>query len=411
MRRSILLLLVLLVAGVGASTPARVLADRVQCDAGSMGPDVYRACLALQAAQNQQAQNAALQQRIQNEVASLELRMAENATLIQNLNAQIAAQQEQIATTGRAVDALDHQIRLTQADVDRQTAHINVREQLLSRRVRATDLHGSVNYVELVVTSTNFNQMVDRLIVMQQLIRSDHQLLQDLRDEKARVQTAQAQLATQRKQQADLLDLQQSQAAALEASQRQLQANLAYERLLEQQDSAELARLAAQRASIDAQVASDQAAYDAAAAAAGGGSGNFGWPEAYGSFYLTQPFGCSPYPFEPYDPNCPSKHFHSGLDMAAPYGADVRAADTGIVHLFSSSYGYGNYIVMINGNGYSTLYGHLAGFNVANGATVARGAVIGFEGSTGNSTGAHLHFEIRVNNVPQNPCAYLNPGC
>ena len=81
------------------------------------------------------------------------------------------------------------------------------------------------------------------------------------------------------------------------------------------------------------------------------------------------------------------------------------------MYFYPGSYGYGNYVLMIHGNGYSTLYGHLSRFNgsMSSGMIVARGDVIAYEGSTGNSTGPHLHFEIRVNNLWHNPCLWL--GC
>src|SRR5581483_10295862 len=124
---------------------------------------------------------------------------------------------------------------------------------------------------------------------------------------------------------------------------------------------------------------------------------------------ITQGFGCTDYWAEPPGDGC--AHFHSGIDIAGNYGQDIFAADSGVVNTYSSSYGYGNYIVITHGNGYSTLYGHMSGFNVGSGAVVHRGDVIGFEGSTGNSSGPHLHFEVRVNGTPVNPCGYLDPGC
>ncbi len=85
------------------------------------------------------------------------------------------------------------------------------------------------------------------------------------------------------------------------------------------------------------------------------------------------------------------------------------AADNGVASLYSTCCGYGNYVILTHGNGYSTLYGHLAGFNVRSGQLVVRGQVIAFEGSTGNSTGPHLHFEVRYNDNYVDPCNYL--GC
>ena len=87
------------------------------------------------------------------------------------------------------------------------------------------------------------------------------------------------------------------------------------------------------------------------------------------------------------------------------------AADTGVAQLYPGSIGYGNLLVMVHGNGYSTYYGHLAGYapGLSSGQVVARGTTIAFEGSTGWSTGPHLHFEIRINGVWKDPCLWL--GC
>jgi murein DD-endopeptidase MepM/ murein hydrolase activator NlpD len=160
-------------------------------------------------------------------------------------------------------------------------------------------------------------------------------------------------------------------------------------------------------------VAALQLKYDAAAAAHGGGTGVFAWPEpACGFSCISQGFGCVTFYLEIYNPNCPYPHrFHSGIDIAAPWGSPIIAADTGIIYFYPGSIGYGNMIYMIHGNGYSTVYGHLDHYaaGLSSGQIVARGDLIGYEGSTGWSTGAHLHFEIRVNDVYQNPCIWL--GC
>ncbi len=115
---------------------------------------------------------------------------------------------------------------------------------------------------------------------------------------------------------------------------------------------------------------------------------------------------------EVYDPSCPYPHRkHTGIDIAAAYHSPIVAADTGVIYFYPGSIGYGNMILMIHGNGYSTVYGHLAGYagGLSSGQIVARGDLIGYEGSTGWSTGPHLHFEIRVNNDPRDPCIWL--GC
>jgi murein DD-endopeptidase MepM/ murein hydrolase activator NlpD len=133
----------------------------------------------------------------------------------------------------------------------------------------------------------------------------------------------------------------------------------------------------------------------------------FIWPEPQAQ--ISQPFGPSTFWFEP--AYGPYPHFHTGIDLVEPFGSPVYAADDGVVALVgSSSSGYGNYVVIAHSGGLDTLYGHLATAVVKVGQAVTQGQPIGLEGSTGNSTGAHLHFELRINQKPVDPSPYLPPG-
>jgi murein DD-endopeptidase MepM/ murein hydrolase activator NlpD len=133
----------------------------------------------------------------------------------------------------------------------------------------------------------------------------------------------------------------------------------------------------------------------------------FIWPEPQAQ--VSQPFGPTSFWFEP--PYGGYPHFHSGIDLVEPFGSPVYAADDGIVALVgSSSSGYGNYVVIAHSGGLDTLYGHLSTALVKVGQLVAQGQPIGLEGSSGNSTGAHLHFELRIAQQPINPAPYLPPG-
>jgi murein DD-endopeptidase MepM/ murein hydrolase activator NlpD len=133
----------------------------------------------------------------------------------------------------------------------------------------------------------------------------------------------------------------------------------------------------------------------------------FIWPEPQAQ--ISQPFGPSSFWFEPAYGGYP--HFHTGIDLVEPFGSPVFAADDGIVALVgSSSSGYGNFVVIAHSGGLDTLYGHLSTALVKVGQTVTQGQPIGMEGSTGNSTGAHLHFELRINQKPVDPTPYLPPG-
>ena len=130
-------------------------------------------------------------------------------------------------------------------------------------------------------------------------------------------------------------------------------------------------------------------------------SGTFTWPlpgytnasSAYG--WRTHPiFG--------------TRKFHKGEDIPAPTGVAIVAADGGTIITAGSVSGYGNCVVINHGNGITTLYGHMSSIAVSVGQKVSKGQTIGYVGSTGNSTGPHLHFEVYVNGATQNPMSYFS---
>ena len=123
---------------------------------------------------------------------------------------------------------------------------------------------------------------------------------------------------------------------------------------------------------------------------------------------MTQGFGCTSFALEPVVSECPGRHFHSGVDLAKPAGTPVLAASGGLVTVARfDPYGYGNYLVLDAGHGLSTLYGHLQEFDVQLGEPVFKGYPIAKLGSTGMSTGPHLHFEVRSGGRPVDPELFL----
>lgn len=376
-------------------------------------PAVYQACISYNQGIGQQVNNEQQLQNIRGKIADLQGQINAIYALIASLNNQIAAQKALIAQTQAAIDELNRQIRFTEASLTRLHANISVRDELLSQRLRYVDDHGSVNYVELVLTANTFNDLMNRMIGAQQVAASDRKLLSELGVARAQFDQTSAELTIQKTEQSALLQQQVATEADLEKNVATQKAAIVYAQQLEAQLQVQYVKVQEERAAIDAQVAQLQQKYDAAARAAGGGSGVFAWPQpACGFGCISQPFGCSTFYLEPYDSGCPYPHrIHTGLDIAAPYGSPIVAADTGVIYLYPGSIGYGNLIVMVHGNGYSTYYGHLAGYagGIQSGQIIARGDLIAFEGSTGWSTGPHLHFEVRVNGNWKNPCIWL--GC
>jgi murein DD-endopeptidase MepM/ murein hydrolase activator NlpD len=137
--------------------------------------------------------------------------------------------------------------------------------------------------------------------------------------------------------------------------------------------------------------------------------GTLGWPIVFrGRPPITQPFGCTDVPGEPYDANCPSHRRHTGIDLGIPLATPIYASSGGTVREFVSGSGYGDYVLISHPDGWFTLYGHLSSFVVADGQVVQKGQLIARSGSTGYSTGPHLHFEVRRGSQAVDPCGILN---
>ncbi|TME22544.1 MAG: hypothetical protein E6I67_05415 [Chloroflexi bacterium] len=406
----------LLIAAILATTawaPQSVqIASAIYCYPGDP-PAVYQACVNYNSGIGQQVNNQNQLNNIQSQINNTISQINAIDVMIASLRNQIAAQKALIAQTQAAIDELSRQIRFGEASLIRQKAHVSVREQLLNQRLRYVDSHGSLNYVQLVLTSNSINQLMNRMVGAQQVAASDRRLLVGMEEEHAQIAQANTDLDGQRGQVSALLKQQKEAEADLEKNLATEAAALAFERQLAAQLADQYNKVQAERAAIDAQVAQLAQQYNAAAIRAGGGNGVFEWPEPNcGPSCMSQRFGCSSFYLEVYEPSCPYPHkIHTGIDIAGPYGTQIVAADTGVAYLYPGSVGYGNLLVIIHGNGYSTYYGHLSGYapGLSTGQVVPRGTTVAFEGSTGWSTGPHLHFEIRVNGVYKDPCIWL--GC
>lgn len=151
------------------------------------------------------------------------------------------------------------------------------------------------------------------------------------------------------------------------------------------------------------------------AGSAPGGSAAIGTGEPFknpvlAGALLTQGFGCTALALEPVSLDCPGGHVHQGLDLAAPAGTELRAAAAGRAMVLRDPGGFGTFVVVRHDDHLSTIYGHLSVARVRDGQRVAAGDVIGEVGSSGNSTGPHLHFQVDLDGIPVDPTPYLKEG-
>jgi murein DD-endopeptidase MepM/ murein hydrolase activator NlpD len=122
---------------------------------------------------------------------------------------------------------------------------------------------------------------------------------------------------------------------------------------------------------------------------------------------VSQPFGCTALQLEPFDPFCPGHHIHTGVDLAAPLGTEVRSATSGAARLGFDANGAGMYVEVIVDPHVRVFYCHLSAFRVRSGESVVPGQVVGLVGATGLATGPHVHFEIQVDGTSVDPATWL----
>src|SRR3979409_642299 len=166
-------------------------ASAIYCYRGDP-PAVYKACLAYNKGIGAQVANQKQLQAIRNQIHNAQAQIDALYGLSNTLKHKIAAQQALIAKTQGAINDLDRKIRLANAALTFLVANMSERDQLLNARLRFVDNHGAINYVQLVLTATNFNDLMNRMIGAQQVVDSDRRLLDQLHDERSQVSLASA---------------------------------------------------------------------------------------------------------------------------------------------------------------------------------------------------------------------------
>jgi murein DD-endopeptidase MepM/ murein hydrolase activator NlpD len=340
----------------------------------------------------------------------------------QALNAQIASEEAKIADLEAQITRLEAQIADTEGRIDVERAQIaslaraiyRQPDSMLALIARSGNLHDAlVASADMVIAGQRAHAVQASLEADLAKLQTDRTArLADLDHENGVMTQLSASLTTMTaliSQQNDVSSQLSGLTAQLRAAQTGLTnqppsvtATLAL--LLEQQEQDLVAR-AYQAAWSQAQVGAGLAMVTRTLPSGSILPGLFlSWPVA--GARITQPFGPSPLVLEP--ALGPYPHFHTGIDISAALGTRVTAAADGVVvAVASTNVGYGNYVIVAHGAGVMTLYGHLLETDVRVGDRVTRGQRIGLEGSSGLSTGPHLHFELRVNDQVTDPMPYL----
>lgn len=319
---------------------------------------------------------------------------------------------QQIQLNNQEIELYDEMIAEKAAELEEAQRLENEQLERYRARVRAMEENGGYNILAIISKSDSFSDMLTAMDDVGEIMESDRQLEDAYIAARENTESVKADYEDTR---AELEELK----AQLKAEQEELEKDIeeAIQIILDLENDLEnrqaeydaiMAAEDAANATIDklvAELEAQRAAEAAAAAAAAGGSSGGGSANASGSFlwpvasyvYVSSRFGLRVHPITG------KTKSHTGIDIASNQGTAVYASDGGSVTLAGWNGGYGNCIMIDHGNGYVTLYGHLSSISVSVGQTVSQGATIGAVGSTGNSTGPHLHFEVLKNGTRIDP--------
>lgn len=309
---------------------------------------------------------------------------------------QINLVKTQISSLSSQIEETSAQLAAKQAELDQKKIDIQKTDDLFKSKLKAMYMRRSGNVVATALAVDTFSELLTSVNTLQNISEADTKLLEQLNNEKAEIERVEAEI--------------QNQLTALEESrqlQQQKQDELAslLQKVNDQISETEAQEQAAQVAYENAKAIRDEALKKLEEEFAQDGNvgdyvgGEWRWPVPTNR-YVSSYYG--------YRNIFGYQEFHTGIDIPAGYGTNIIASNSGVVTTATyASTGYGNRVIIDHGGGYKTLYAHCSSLNVSVGQYVNQGDVIAFVGSTGMSTGNHLHFEIRQNNSTVDPYPYV----
>jgi murein DD-endopeptidase MepM/ murein hydrolase activator NlpD len=335
------------------------------------------------------------QTQVEGQLKNLTVKATEMENKIRDLNAKIAQASRDLSAKESAYLSAVQEVDTVRAAAVQKEKEVEARQEALRARSRAAYEEGNISYLAVVFQSASISDFLTRLEYMERMIDNDQNLVDDVRAQKAELE---AQKAALELKMAEAEKLKIEAAAAknyLDASQVQQQTALRENERDQDELMEQMEQLEKDSKELEAKIRELQRQNQS------GLIGNITtWPTP-GYSYITSPFAIRNHPITG------QVKQHTGIDIGAANRSKILAAGSGTVILASWYGAYGNAVIVDHGNGISTLYGHMSSINTQVGNPVVAGQVIGYVGSTGWSTGPHLHFEIRLDGTPTDPMPYF----
>jgi murein DD-endopeptidase MepM/ murein hydrolase activator NlpD len=370
--------------------------------------DVAAHKAAAAAARKKAAAEQAKANELLTETEKLEVKISALESELEKLGAQIGTASARRANLDSQIELLRSEIAAKEVSIAALQFQYDERAAALAARVDAYYRTGDWAYIEMLLSSENIADLIQRTEFVTMLIQDDEDAAAELDGSRIALEQANAELARS----VETIQAKRSEARAEELGLKTLQSardqKRAAEQTVQDQKAALLAQTKKNIAHLRAMaLAEEQESARIANLLRSGGShgsgkyaGTFAWPTP-GYTHVSSPFGMRMHPI------LHVRKMHTGIDISVPYGARIVAAGSGTVIFAGYNGGYGNFTMIDHGDGLVTCYAHQSRIGVSKGQRVREGETIGKVGSTGMSTGAHLHFEVRVNGTPRNPLSYL----
>ena len=320
---------------------------------------------------------------------------------LNNLNAQIDTIEDEIADITADIDAKKNEISAAEVQLAETQERMDTQNTALNHRLRVMYMNGETGMLEILLGSSSIADFLTNVDMIQKIYDNDMDVLKQIKEQYAEIDAQKKNLETLKEQ---LVSEQQTQVykknelSTQKSNVQTLQKEVASDNAALE---AQIDQLNAEAQSLTAQLQSQMKSSSVSSSATSTyGGGEMAWPvPGYSS--ISSPYGYRIHPI------LKVKKFHSGIDIPAAKGTAIVAANAGKVIFAGTKSGYGSCIMVDHGGGVVTLYAHCSALTASNGQSVTRGQTIAKVGSTGQSTGNHCHFEVRVNGSTTNPTAYL----
>lgn len=334
------------------------------------------------------------------ELENVQNELSENLQQVQKLDEKIASSQTELDELNAKITELQTSIDQVGAELQKAEESYNSQKKLLDDRLVEIYEEGEIQYLDVLLSSKNMSEFLSTYFLVTELVDYDKQLLEDMGEKKHEIELSKEKLDNEQEELATIKANQTKTAkiventktvrenfiAKLSEEEKQIQSQIdEYNRQFDEVN-AEILKLAMD--GIDTQYI----------------GGELAWPVP-GYTRITSKYGMRTHPITGV------YKLHTGVDIGAPMGANFVAANDGIVVKAGYNGAYGNMVIIDHGGGIQTLYAHGSEITVNVGDTVKRGETVVLKvGSTGYSTGAHAHFEVRINGVTTDPLPYITNG-